>query len=370
MAKNSYKYSYTYISHEKANALLKDISKRCIRVYRSCSESIDNRIIKNGFTSFYSSSDKANSIYDTLQFRLGGKWHNYKIDKSTIRPKDYSFVESNPIQAINQFNRMVKPPYYPQINMKNIGAIHYVNRKYEGKLLHNCICYDRNKAYLATCRHLLLPLEYLGNLYRCPKKGEIGFNTTGIPIYGPSDTRCKYIFESGYLPSLDKWVDNRIEALDNATTKEEKRTIKDGINIAIGNLGNKDTERKCINRAIRNTIVYTMNKFIDDLIDDNTLYSNTDSIVSLTSRPDLKISDKVGDFKIEHKGDFTYVGTNYQWNEGEVSGKNSNLQAIWEKVKGRKFQLGIDDPSEFLLYKPIEFDASLGQYVIKEYERK
>lgn len=50
-----------------------------------------------------------------------------------------------------------------------------------------------------------------------------------------------------------------------------------------------------------------MNKFIKNLMDENTLFSNTDSIVSLVPRPDLKISDNIGDFKIEHKGDFIYL---------------------------------------------------------------
>lgn len=364
------KFSYTYISHERANEILEELNKRCIRVYRESSENINfdtNNIISNGFTCYHKISSNLNSVYDTLQFRLAGKWYNYKLDKTVIRPKDYKFVEINPVQAVSQFVKMVKYPYYPQVKMTNLGAIHYVNPKYEGQLLHNCICYDRNKAYLATCIDLLLPLSYLGALYRCPEEGEIGFNTTGIPIYGPSNKKCKYLFKSGYLPSLTKWAENKIEALNEAKTPEEKKTIKDGINIAIGNLGNKNEGNLHINKAIRNTIVYQMNEFITNLIDDNTLYSNTDSIVSLVPRPELKVSDKVGDFKIEHKGDFTYIGTNYQWNEGEVSGKNSSLQSIWEKVKGRKFKLGQDDPKEFLYYKPIEFDKNLNKYIVKEF---
>ena len=42
-------------------------------------------------------------------------------------------------------------------------------------------------------------------------------------------------------------------------------------------------------------------------MDENTLFSNTDSIVSLVPRSDLKISDNIGDFKIEHQGDFIYL---------------------------------------------------------------
>lgn len=45
-----------------------------------------------------------------------------------------------------------------------------------------------------------------------------------------------------------------LDKLNNAQTKEEKKFIKDSINIAIGNLGNKKYLDKN-NRPLRNTIV-------------------------------------------------------------------------------------------------------------------
>ena len=48
-------------------------------------------------------------------------------------------------------------------------------------------------------------------------------------------------------------------------------------------------------------------------MDDNTLMSNTDSIVSLKPLP-LKIGKELGEWKFE-EGAIAYVGNNYQWND-------------------------------------------------------
>ena len=53
---------------------------------------------------------------------------------------------------------------------------------------------------------------------------------------------------------------------------------------------------------------------IEDLMDENTIYCNTDSIVSLVPRDDLEIGDDIGQFKEEDKGKmFAYKGFEYQW---------------------------------------------------------
>lgn len=352
---------WTTISHIKANKIIKELEKRSLRRIRKRSEElIDSKDLPmekvNAWTYFHTVSDDLNSIYDYLQFKWGNKWYNYRIEKSIKRNENYELKDPALVTACATFSRMTKYPKYPQVDMINLGAVHYANPKYMNKELHNCVCYDRNKAYLATCINLELPLYYLGALFRAPKKNEIGFNFNGIPIYGPSKTTCKYIFQKGILEGLNKWAYYNIDRLNNASTPEEKKSIKAEINIAIGNLGNKDRVSSN-NKAIRNTIVYTMNQYIEKLKDENTLFSNTDSIVSLVPRKDIKISDKVGDFKIEHEGDFIYINsTKYQWNKGEVNGSNKELQRKWEIDHGRKFDLFRDDPSELFYYKPIHWN--------------
>ena len=84
------------------------------------------------------------------------------------------------------------------------------------------------------------------------------------------------------------------------------------------------------NPFIRAKIIYEANKMISDLIDENTLYCNTDSIVSLTERKDIKLGNNIGQFKIEHQGDFAYIGFNYQWNRDVPSYRSIQKSAFKE----------------------------------------
>ena len=49
-------------------------------------------------------------------------------------------------------------------------------------------------------------------------------------------------------------------------------------------------------------------------MDEDTLLCSTDSLVSKRKRDDLEIGTEIGQFKLEHEGDFCYDGMNYQWN--------------------------------------------------------
>ena len=69
------------------------------------------------------------------------------------------------------------------------------------------------------------------------------------------------------------------------------------------------------NPFYRATVVSRANNLIKSLIDENTIYSNTDSIVSLVERHDLPLSKDIGGWKVENKGEFAFIGFNYQWNK-------------------------------------------------------
>ena len=69
------------------------------------------------------------------------------------------------------------------------------------------------------------------------------------------------------------------------------------------------------NPYIRANIIGLCNDKIKSLIDKNTLYANTDSIVSLIERPELELGDNIGQWKVEHRGKFAYIDYSYQWNE-------------------------------------------------------
>ena len=69
------------------------------------------------------------------------------------------------------------------------------------------------------------------------------------------------------------------------------------------------------NPWLRAWIVGSCNELISSLIDKDTLFWNTDSIVSRRPRPDLTIGDEIGEWKLEHEGEVAYWGNAYQWNQ-------------------------------------------------------
>lgn len=89
-----------------------------------------------------------------------------------------------------------------------------------------------------------------------------------------------------------------------------KQKEKDMLNFPIGCLQNK-------NPFVRAWIVGKTNEKILSLIDEDTLFWNTDSIVSRRRREDLEenMGDGLGQWKLEHEGVVAYVGNNYQWNQ-------------------------------------------------------
>ena len=81
------------------------------------------------------------------------------------------------------------------------------------------------------------------------------------------------------------------------------------MNLAVGYL-------QRVNPILRTFVLSYANERIKSFVDENTLYSNTDSIVSLVQRPDIEehLSNEIGDWKLEHQGDFAFKGFCYQWN--------------------------------------------------------
>ena len=76
----------------------------------------------------------------------------------------------------------------------------------------------------------------------------------------------------------------------------EQEKMKQILNYSIGYIRRK-------NPFVHSCILSRARYYIEDLIDENTLYSNTDSIVSLGRRVDLdkKLGHNIGDFKIKRK---------------------------------------------------------------------
>lgn len=180
----------------------------------------------------------------------------------------------------------------------------YHNKKFEGTR-QKAIGYDLNSSYSNA---MLGQIPNTDVPYRIGvvKENEVGFiDDEGqlIPVFEGSHSHFIFpLMESPYKKFVEKYYSIK----KNAKTPEEKKRAKDILNFSIGYM-------QKTNPFIRAMIIYRANKLIKDLIDENTLYCNTDSIVCLKPRDEIKIGKEIGDFKVEHEGEFAFVGFNYQW---------------------------------------------------------
>ena len=178
----------------------------------------------------------------------------------------------------------------------------WCNVEKSGKLYHNCIEYDMTSAYGWALTQPLPDTQKEPSFNRIVKEGEIGFRLDGTITFKGSASIIFPLMESPFKRFVNKWF-----GIKRYGTSEDKIKAKQMLNFCVGYM-------QRTNPFIRNTIVERCNMKMEELIDDNTLYCNTDCIVSLTPRNDLELGGGLGQFHIEHEGTFAYNGFNYQWN--------------------------------------------------------
>lgn len=247
-------------------------------------------------------------------------------------------------RAHNHVHDIVKE--HPEYKNLSVRPYTYQNPKHNNnKWIDDCYCYDLNSAYGYFLKQDMPDTEHpLGK--GIVEKGQIGFLDSGNVIVH-TDKQSKetslrsdmmIIEEGGYaeyrfplIPSrYIKYADNRYSEKIGAKNKQEKANAKKKIIVTVGALQN-------INPFIRITVVNRANKYILSLKDDNTIYCNTDSIVSKVRREDLEIGTGLGQFKLEHHGAFRYKGVNYEWEDG--SNRHSGLTIVTQKFDIGKWEI-------------------------------
>ena len=212
------------------------------------------------------------------------------------------------------------------------------NRKYEKQLLENCYEYDLNSAYANT---LLRKIPDLENpvIAKWPdqikvNKNEVGFildDTLSIVNSGyMADIKFKLIDTPQKLKDfLIRWYNRKKNSIGN-----EKLEAKAMLNLPIGYC-------QRYNPFLRSYVVNTCNKVIKDLIDENTLFWNTDAIFSKVRRPELEIGNEIGQFKEIKCDKLVYVGNVYQINDEDPTyrGISKTWFKSFEKEYGRKYDL-------------------------------
>lgn len=184
----------------------------------------------------------------------------------------------------------------------------YANSVYRGKP-YVAYEYDMSAAYLQMLK-LPIPNQYTLRKHAKLGKGQCGFvEWNGELEYTEVEGRyCDYVFDLMPSPFIKK-----VEALENKIAKEQdknkKTDLKNIYRLVVGCWRNK-------NPFIRGCIIGRCNTLVKSLIDKDTIYANTDSIVSTKPRPDIMESGFI--WKLKHNGELFKLSKrtkfDYQWN--------------------------------------------------------
>lgn len=212
------------------------------------------------------------------------------------------------------------------------------NKKFEKQILKDCYEYDLNSAYATT---LLKYIPDLNNpiIANYPdqlkvNKNEIGFLIDDeLSLVKPgykADIKFPLIETPKKLKDfLIRWYNKKKAASGN-----ERLKAKAMLNLPIGYC-------QRYNPFLRSYVVNSCNEAIKNIIDENTLFWNTDAIFSRVRRPELEIGNEIGQFKEIKCDKLVYVGNIYQINNEDPTyrGISKSWFKAFEKKYGRKYDL-------------------------------
>lgn len=198
----------------------------------------------------------------------------------------------------------------------NVGLL-YTNEKFIRTRTEHVYSYDRNSSFSWGMLQDMPDTSTPPKRNVIPNENEIGMSNVCNAIQNRDlleiieDANelgivCEYVFPR--MPSPFKhFVEFYYNKKVNAKSKEERQKYKEILNYAVGFIRRK-------NPFLHSAIISYSNAYIRELINGNTIYCNTDSIVSTKPRK-LDIGEDVGQFKIEHNDEsFAINESGYQWN--------------------------------------------------------
>ena len=188
--------------------------------------------------------------------------------------------------------------------LKDPGNYWYVKESASRKWL-KCYSYDVNSSYSYAMLQPLPDTSVEPRLNCILKEGEIGFYNDGGATKEVG-TYVEYAFPLK-IYNFDTYVNTYYEK-KKLSEGEKRKLWKEFLNIPSGMI-------QRYNIFIRLGILYNAADYIKQFQDEDTVYCNTDSIVSLKRRTDLPIGNELGQFKEEHiNEDFKFISTGkYQW---------------------------------------------------------
>lgn len=187
----------------------------------------------------------------------------------------------------------------------------YCNLDYRDTWI-KCYSYDINSCFLSFLDYPL-PDNKIKREWSIVENGEIGFNEQfGYLVIVKKGKLARWVFDKRRYKSLSKYAHAMYHKKQKATTEEEKAYWKDCMVKSIGYL-------KYVNVFLRSAILNYAKARILNAMDEDTVYCNTDSIISLKPRTDLDIGEGLGQFKEEHIDKyyiFRSIGINVWLGEG------------------------------------------------------
>lgn len=239
------------------------------------------------------------------------------------------------IELAKEYSRVVGEPFHTILDEVGSARALLSYRIDTDNTRVNAYGYDMRNAYGWALKQPLPDTREVVGQYRDVEDGEIGFIVGEQAIIpgmtykaGSVLTMCEpgeiaeIIFKT--MPSpFSAYVDRWYSRKENSTDPAERAKAKQMVNFAVGYLQRK-------NPYIRCAVVEYCNRRIRSFIDENTIYCNTDSIISKTPRPDLPSGPEIGSFRLEHENEpFAHRGFNYQW--GDAAPSMRRIPKSWFK---------------------------------------
>lgn len=176
--------------------------------------------------------------------------------------------------------------------------------------------YDLSSAYGQFLKEDLPDLSTVRKNAVIENENQVGFIRYGCTMHGfpglimitTVGAECDFVFDLMKSPYAN-WCDKIMKAIADETDKIKRDNLKNRFRIAVGQFQNHNPFWRAI-------IVEKCNKLINSLLDDNSIYWSTDSIVSSVKRDEeimstgyiWKVKNKDKLFKL-HKSKLAY-----QWN--------------------------------------------------------
>lgn len=234
------------------------------------------------------------------------------------------------------------------------------NKSKSGHRYNDCYGYDLNSAWPYFLTKPIPDTSQHPRMWDYVQDNEIGFDTTndGNWKLRRKGQYAQFIF--GLIESpFKRFVNIYYTRKRDAISRADKMYYKGVLNYSIGYL-------QRTNPFIRAMVICQANEYIESLImdgknvKDNVLLWNTDSIVSTIELPELKLGRELGEWKLEHRGSFAFIGNTYQWNYDVPTHKG--VAKGWYK---KKYPNGFD-----LLKDPIPTVDDNFYYITDKFELK